>query len=711
MTRLRELAVAHLRLRLLELHPLLDAAVREQAVHVASMERQDLRAICITEGEALRLIEDARRVLAAPDAAAARRAAVTAASAPEAELRRTAAAAGVALPLDRLAAALAMTEFEQIAVLLCAAPELDRGFERIYAFILDDMARRAPCVELLALLGASSVEERIGHRHALSRFGKLRRSGALVAGVASGSELRQELRLGDGLFDHLTGDGSDLAALVRDSIIAPPAAGHAADPRVARLGEALCAGDLRTVGVWGAPRDGTEEVGLAFADAVGAGVRRWTPPATESGAAATTDLRAALQEASVAGALLWIETDPLADPTWRDAAGAVAEELARAEVRVILSGNHPWRPPALIAAAGFGEIELGGSTLERRVALWREEAPGLDASDAAEMARRLRLSRLDLRAAVRLAKGEAMLDGESSEGVSLGRLRRATGALTGARCRQFAMLVRPKRGPEDLILPQALHRQVLEIAQFFRAWPTVAETWGFGRLSTGEGGIKALFTGESGTGKTLAAEVVAGALNMPLLRVELSRVVSKWVGETEKNLDATFAEAEDSQAVLLFDEADALFGKRGAVESGIDRYANLEVSHLLQRLDDYGGLVILASNLKDNIDAAFTRRFQAVLYFPRPEKPERLRLWRAAFPLQAPVDASVDFDALANLDMTGASIVGAARTAALFAAEEDVAEIGKTHIVRAVARQFRREARLLTPVELGPYAGLLQEMR
>jgi SpoVK/Ycf46/Vps4 family AAA+-type ATPase len=239
----------------------------------------------------------------------------------------------------------------------------------------------------------------------------------------------------------------------------------------------------------------------------------------------------------------------------------------------------------------------------------------------------------------------------------------------------------------------------------------VSEVWGFGRLATGEGGIKALFTGDSGTGKTLAAEVIAGTLRMPLLRVELSRVVSKWVGETERNLDAAFAEAEDGQAVLLFDEADALFGKRGNVETGVDRYANLEVSYLLQRLDDYAGLVILASNLKDNIDPAFTRRFQSILYFPRPERAERLRIWRLAFPQQAPIDPTLDFEALSNLDLTGAGIVGAARNAALLAAEEGCAEIGKPHIVRAIACQFRREARLLMPVELGPYASLLQEHR
>src|SRR5216683_2955483 len=148
--------------------------------------------------------------------------------------------------------------------------------------------------------------------------------------------------------------------------------------------------------------------------------------------------------------------------------------------------------------------------------------------------------------------------------------------------------------------------------------------------------MKALFAGDPGTGKTLAAEVIAGLLGLALYKVDLARIVSKWVGETEKNLEAAFREAEESHVVLFFDEADALFGKRGEVQHGADRYANLEVSYLLQRLEDHYGLVILASDLKDQIDNAFIRRFQIVLNFPRPSEAERLKIWEIAFPKAAP---------------------------------------------------------------------------
>ena len=168
--------------------------------------------------------------------------------------------------------------------------------------------------------------------------------------------------------------------------------------------------------------------------------------------------------------------------------------------------------------------------------------------------------------------------------------------------------------------------------------------------------MKALFTGEPGTGKTMSAEVVTGILGLELLKVDLAQVVSKWVGETEKNMETVFRQAEDSHAVLLFDEADALFGKRGEVKQGTDRYANLEVGYLLQRLEASDGLIILTSNLKENIDPAFTRRFHFVVHFPRPGVAERRRLWQLAFPPEAPLAADVDVDTLCRLDMTGAGI-------------------------------------------------------
>jgi SpoVK/Ycf46/Vps4 family AAA+-type ATPase len=242
-------------------------------------------------------------------------------------------------------------------------------------------------------------------------------------------------------------------------------------------------------------------------------------------------------------------------------------------------------------------------------------------------------------------------------------------------------------------------RQIDELAAAFRAWPKVAEEWGFGGQHGGAG-LKALFTGEPGTGKSLAAEVLAGALGVDLLRVDLAQTVSKWVGETEKNLDEAFGHAEATGALLLFDEADAVFGKRGTVDRGSDRYANLEVGYLLQRLERSPALVVLTTNLQGNLDEAFTRRFQFVVHFTRPGERERNRLWRMAFPPSAPLDARLSLTGLARLDLTGAGVMAVARSAALLAAENDSAVIGREHLCEAIVRQFRQESRLLRSGEL-----------
>jgi hypothetical protein len=613
-------------------------------------------------------------------------------------LRDEARRQGIELPLETLSARFCLTAFERFAVLLCIAAELDAGYGRLFAFILDDSARRAPCVELLTVLGAHSLEGRLARRSALSRLGTLRRTGILIACGQGDSELRQELRLADGLFDHLAGDGSDLGLILCD----PAAPASLKDPRLDRLASALTDGEVRAVGLWGARSIGAA---ASLAEAAGLNFRSWAPSGDDGGIGG---LRIALQEAALGPRLLCVHTEAFADPARREVAAAAAELLASASARLALIGMEPWRPAALLAAADYAELDLGEVDLAARRAMWLEEMPELDRADAESMAVRLRFGPEDIRASVRMARVAARFTGDDRLDE---HLQMAVTAVGIGRSRQFASLIRPHRTAADLVLPHALHAQVLEIARSFRAWPGVAEAWGFARLCSGEGGMKALFTGDPGTGKTLAAEVIAATLGTSLLRVELSRVVSKWIGETEKNLDVAFAEAEGSQAVLLFDEADALFGKRGNVETGMDRYANLEVSHLLQRLEEFAGLVILASNLRDNIDPAFTRRFHAILHFPRPQLEERRRLWQLAFPSQAPIDPSIDFDALAMLDLTGAGVMGAARAAALLAAQEGASEIGKPHVVRAIARQFRREARLLMPKDLGPYASLLQDAR
>src|SRR5262249_25240800 len=231
----------------------------------------------------------------------------------------------------------------------------------------------------------------------------------------------------------------------------------------------------------------------------------------------------------------------------------------------------------------------------------------------------------------------------------------------------------------------------------------VYQSWGFGnKLSRGRG-ISALFSGASGTGKTMAAEIMARHLQLDLYRIDLAGVVSKYIGETEKNLRSVFDAAERSGAILFFDEADALFGKRSEVKDSHDRYANIEVNYLLQRMEDYRGLAILATNMKSALDSAFMRRLRFIVDFPFPDANQRREIWRRVFPAAAAV-SNLDFAALSRLEIPGGNIHNIAVNAAFLAAGEDV-PISMDHVMRAARREYAKIDRLVLDSEFGRYAG------
>jgi len=260
-------------------------------------------------------------------------------------------------------------------------------------------------------------------------------------------------------------------------------------------------------------------------------------------------------------------------------------------------------------------------------------------------------------------------------------------------------------GWDDLVLPRSCIRSLREFILWVSHRRQVEQDWG-GRVS---GGPVALLSGVSGTGKSFAAEVVANALGWPLYRVDLGLLVSKYIGETEKNLNALFDAAHNKPMVLLFDEADSLFGKRGEVKEARDRYANMEVSHLLLRIERHRGPCLLTSNLRQHIDPAFTRRFQIVIDFPRPDAPSRVKLWRRHFPPGAPLDSEVDCDQLGNeFNLTGGQIRNAAIHAAFLAAGASSA-INLAHITSAVWTELAKKSGELSSASLGKLAAFLPQ--
>ncbi len=263
----------------------------------------------------------------------------------------------------------------------------------------------------------------------------------------------------------------------------------------------------------------------------------------------------------------------------------------------------------------------------------------------------------------------------------------------------LAQRIEPSATWSDLVLPAAQLQILQEIVAQVRQRSLVYDTWEFALRGSNGLGITSLFAGASGTGKTLAAEVIAHELQLDLYRIDLSQAVSKYIGETEKNLRQVFDAAESGGAILLFDEADALFGKRSDVKDSHDRYANIEVSYLLQRMEAYRGLAILTTNLKQAIDSAFLRRIRFVVQFPFPDTVQRMEIWQRMFPAKLPTQA-LDFARLARLQVVGGNIRNIALNAAFLAADRGEA-MGMAHLLQAARSEYAKLEKNLTEAEVG----------
>jgi SpoVK/Ycf46/Vps4 family AAA+-type ATPase len=273
----------------------------------------------------------------------------------------------------------------------------------------------------------------------------------------------------------------------------------------------------------------------------------------------------------------------------------------------------------------------------------------------------------------------------------------------------FAQRIEPRPGTtlDDVILPPPNKQQLKELQDRINLRDRVYRDLGFEECLTLGQGLVVLFTGSSGTGKTFAASILASSHQVDLYKVDLASLVSKYIGDTEKNLNRLFADAQDANAILFFDEADAIFGKRGEVEDARDRWANLEVNYLLQRVEEYTGTVILATNLRQNLDDAFLRRIHVLVDFPFPESPFRLQIYKRLFPKQVDIPDEKDLRELADrFALSGGGIrnvvLDAAFRAAAEAGKKERPKITIKHLVLGVAREYQKLSRPVTPGEFGP---------
>ncbi|MDB5812207.1 MAG: family ATPase [Betaproteobacteria bacterium] len=332
----------------------------------------------------------------------------------------------------------------------------------------------------------------------------------------------------------------------------------------------------------------------------------------------------------------------------------------------------------------------------------------LPVADAQLLANRFALSPGQIDDAIASARDIKLLNGEQ-DGIDAAALASAVRMGADQSLERLATKIESRYARSDLVLPANTMQRLDEMTAAIRFRHVVYNDWGFAaRVSTGTG-VKALFAGPSGTGKTMAAGLIARDLGLDMYKIDLSGIVSKYIGETEKNLDRIFYAARTSNAIVFLDEAEAIMGKRSEVKDAHDRYANIEVAYLLQKLEEHDGIVILATNLRRNIDDAFNRRVHYVIDFPPPDEEQRMHLWRGMFPARAPLAEDVDFTFLAKqFDLAGGDIRNVALDAAFLAAQGSNV-IDMRCVIEALARQMAKQGKTPTAADFRQYQGLVGE--
>ena len=559
----------------------------------------------------------------------------------------------------------------QLAVPAPAGAATPRALARLLA---------GPGVSLADVLGALGSQER------LRRLGALR-----VAPAPDGTALADRpLVVADRLAALLLGAAiDDPAREGRLRRSAPPRLPFGRAGTIARLAGLLACTPRPVVAVHG------PDAALAIAHAAGHGLLQ-----VAAAELACRDLaRDAVLAAALEGRVLVV--DRLGDVGPADRALLPDRVGALPGVVLCLAG-----PDELVVLEHLPVLALAVALppAAERAVMWAAALGGAEVAPDISAAYRLPLGRIAdgaaLAGAVAAADGRAELDRAD---VEVGARAVSVSSLG-----DLAVAMNGDIGWDDLVLPERPLGLLRSLAAFLRHRDLVLDDWGFGRRAGRAQGLVAMFAGDSGTGKTLAARVLAEELGLELFRIDLATVVSKWLGETEKNLERVFAAAQGANAVLFFDEADAVFGRRSEVQDSHDRYANLQTSFLLQRMEVHDGPVILATNMRGNIDDAFLRRMDAVVEFPFPVAEYRRRLWDLLLPAEAPRDDDIDLDFLAErFELSGGGIRNAAIAAAVLAAQDGVA-IGMEQLVRGVAMEYAKLGRLTLAADFERFHGLVR---
>jgi len=630
--------------------------------------------------------------------------------------QQIAARAADSLPLQQLGQRFGLKPVELDCLIAAAAVDLDDRYERLFAYAQNDVTRKRPTVSLLMRLASGRTwpeQPLLKVFHATAPLFALR----LLRFVEDAQDRDPALparavRVEPRILEYLLGR-NELDVRLADWVTRPLSPVAIDEPPLpAELWAQLSAavGGESPVCLVGAAGSGRKAVVQRLNQQAGRGTLVADLARLPADLHPDTALSLLLRDAVLLNCGVCLNCpEPTSDggSAGQPLSSVGAELFQRYRVPLILlSGVLPAQSSMALQVVRFPALTISG-----RQRLW-ERALGqfgltADGSLAAVLAGQFRLSPEQITAAAAAAARAVSCSVAEEEAGVRRALTTAARSQAAGTLGKLARRVESPHDWSDLVVLADTQRQLRDITTAVRCRARVMGDWGFERRLAYGRGVVSLFTGPSGTGKTMAASIIARELQMDLFAIDLSSVVSKYIGETEKNLSRIFDDAYNSSAVLLFDEADALFGKRSGVQDARDRYANIEVAYLLQKLEQHDGVVILASNLAGNLDDAFARRIQHRVEFCMPQPVERERIWRGCFPSTAPLHSDVDFCFLSRqFELAGGNISSIVISAACDAAERDE-PISMRHLIPRVARELRKLGQLPSRHEFQEYAGLM----
>jgi hypothetical protein len=594
--------------------------------------------------------------------------------------------------LQRIAATCALDAIDVSLLVLASAVELETRFERLFGYLHDDLTRRRPSVGLALELSGFGFAEMTG-RERFSTSGALVRNRLIIVDE-TGPALSQPFRVADRVLDYLLGSDRPDELVDRVTVASVSIVNEESEQVSASIRAGFTPVHLLEV-------ESGAELAIGGAAIAALGLDILTVDCSEVEGHELADLCERLvREAKlqVAGLVARLPEPPVASGLESQRFASAMAVLTRADWPIVLVSKRPWNPswsPEPVIS-----VQTNVLSPAIRDELWRACLPGMSPGEVSEATEQYRLApHLVIRAA-QSAQARAAAGSRPLTAADIGFGVRSQNS---SELERLARRCEPTVGWDSLVVPPAVLAQLKDVADRFRLGPLVHGVWGMGGANNRRRGVVGLFAGPSGVGKTLAAEATAGELAIDLYVVNLATVVDKYIGETEKNLERIFSAAEGVNGIILFDEADSLFGKRSEVNDARDRYANVEVAYLLQRLEDFAGIALLSTNLRTNIDDAFTRRIDVLIDFPEPDVEHRLLLWERCLGSGAPRADDLDLEFLAErFELTGGNIRNICVAAAFGAAAQQI-PISMSLLVSNVALEYRKLGRLCNASEFGDW--------